>query len=368
MNARGYGLRGPGPSAWIMIAGIVTFAIGLFVAPDRIWPAWLVSVVLLLTLALAGPVFIAIVKACSGKWADPVVPAAHAMGSAIPLGAALTVFVLFGASTLYPWSHVDSEHVSPLLEGKLGWLNLGSFLTRSVICLGLWIAGASWLARRESRGRSAGFLVLFALTFTVFSFDWIMSLEPEWFSTMFAVYNFAGLILAGIAALTLVAFGLERSGKIAPLADAVRHDLGKLLFAFCFFWGYIWYCQYMLVWYTNMPEETTWFHARLSGSWATMTILSLAVNFLVPFLVLLPAATKRSRYVLARVAVLLLFGRWLDLYVMITPAASPGMPPLGVWEIVPPVAAVVAFLAWTTRRLTLRATAETAPVPVTELP
>ncbi|MEE9392804.1 MAG: hypothetical protein V3W41_09900 [Planctomycetota bacterium] len=336
--------------AWLVIIGVAVFVLGLFLAPERVWPSWLVSVNLFMGLCLAGPVFIAIMRLTSGRWADPIMPVARAMGSGLPLAVLMAVFVVFGASTLYDWSHMEAGHVSKHMEHKLGWLNLGAFSARAAVCFFIWLFITPWMLKKTGRGRAGIWMILFGLSFSVFVFDWLMSLEAEWFSTMFAVYLFAGLFQTGIAAITLIALQQERLGHL-KLADSVRHDLGKLLFAFSFFWGYIWFCQYMLIWYTNIPEETTWFHARLSGGWTTMTLLSLAVSFVVPFLVLLPAPAKRNRATLARVAMLILVGRWLDLYIIVTPASSPGVPPLGFWEIAPPVAAAAGFFLWTRRWL-----------------
>ncbi|MFT7620540.1 MAG: hypothetical protein ACI97A_004197 [Planctomycetota bacterium] len=334
----------------LAIVGAVVLALGLFVSPERIWPAWLVSVSIFVGLSLSGAVFIAIVRACSGKWADPLVPIARAMWETLPLGIVLSIFVVFGASSVYEWSHLDAATASHHMAHKLHWLNLGSFLFRTALCFVLWHFGTMWMLNKPGRGRAALWLVMFAVSFSIYSFDWLMSLEAEWFSTMFGVYIFCGLILTGVGALTLLALNEESKGRL-KLSDDVRHDLGKLLFAFSFLWGYIWYCQYMLIWYTNMPEETSWYATRIAGSWSTMTLLSLAVNFVVPFLVLLPAPAKKSRTTLKRVALLLLVGRWIDLYVIVTPTSSPDMPPLGIWEIATPVGAFAVFFLWVGWRL-----------------
>ena len=126
------------------------------------------------------------------------------------------------------------------------------------------------------------------------------------------------------------------------LDDERLRDLGKLIFAFCFFWAYIWYCQFMLIWYTNIPEETQWYASRVNGSWLTLTLVNLLVNFVAPFLALLPAPAKRRERTLMRIGGLLLFGRWLDLYLMTTPSGPFEEPPLGLWEIAPVLGAMAA--------------------------
>ena len=181
---------------------------------------------------------------------------------------------------------------------------------------------------------SAAFLMVFGVTFTLASFDWMMSLEPLWYSTIFGVYNFAGLFLSGLAAIVVVALWLERAGPLQHVLTADhRHDLGKLLFAFSVFWMYIWFSQYMLIWYTNIPEETAYFVRRAHGGWFVLFLANVVLNWLVPFSILLRRDTKCRRQTLGLVAAAVLVGRWLDLYLMIFPAVVGAAPRIGVWEI-----------------------------------
>jgi hypothetical protein len=168
---------------------------------------------------------------------------------------------------------------------------------------------------------AAVFVIVFALTWWLASFDWIMSLEPEWGSTMFGVYSFAGLFLSGLATLTLLHVLSQGrvSSKSADAADRL-HDLGKLLFAFSTFWVYIWFCQYMLIWFVNIPEETSYYVRRLAGMWQPLVFVNVLLNWLVPFLILLPQKNKRDTAILKKVCILILLGRCLDVYLMVLPA------------------------------------------------
>jgi hypothetical protein len=203
---------------------------------------------------------------------------------------------------------------------------------------------------RNGRGTqvrlSAIFLVVLGVTIWLASYDWIMSLEPEWSSTVFGPYQFAGLFLAGLAAIVLLAADAERKGTPSTLplsprergrgegvGQKQRHDLGKLIFGFSVFWAYLWYCQYMLIWYVNNPEETAYFTRRLEGAWQPLFWTNLILNLGVPFLVLLPRWTKCHRGILQQVAVVVLVGRWLDLYLMIVPPVVNGPPSCGLGEI-----------------------------------
>src|SRR5262249_12017256 len=167
---------------------------------------------------------------------------------------------------------------------------------------------------------SAAFIVVFAISFSIASFDWLMSIVPHWSSTIFAVYWFAGVLAGGTAAITLAIVLLIEAGHFEEVAGAeLRHDLGKLLFAFSTFWAYIWLSQYLLIWYGNLPEETPWYINRTSDRWIAVFLLNLALNWLIPFVVLMGRDAKRRAPVLKWVSIVMLAGRWVDLYVTVMP-------------------------------------------------
>jgi hypothetical protein len=267
------------------------------------------------------------------------------MTALLPIGAAGMALVLVGGASIYPWA----ANPEALHGMKATWLARPFVLTRAAVYLGLWLVLAMALVRTsrrqdgdgalvhtlKNRRLSALFIVVFAVTLWLASMDWIMALDAHWYSTMFGLYNFAGLFLAGLAAMALLAIRLERSGLLRGTVSADhRHDLGKLLFAFSTFWMYIWFSQYMLIWYANLPEETGYFVARLQPAWRPFLLLSLALNWIVPFVVLLPQSAKRSATVLSRVSLAILVGRWVDLYVMVGASAGRGGPPaFGLLEI-----------------------------------
>jgi hypothetical protein len=173
-----------------------------------------------------------------------------------------------------------------------------------------------------------------------------MALEPMWFSTMWGVYNFAGMILAVLAVMVILCIRLSTHG--GPLHNVFNtehlHDLGKLLIGFSCFWMYIWFSQYMLIWYSNIPEETSYFIARTHGPWGPIVVVSIVLNWLVPFFVLLPRPAKRSRSVMLKVAVVLLIGRWVDLYLMVFPPTVGDTPVFGILEMAAVVGAAAVFV------------------------
>jgi len=332
--------------------GWLLTAIGWMAAGARTGAALIVAANLVLGIGLGGLVFVALVSLTRAGWSAAIRRVPEALAGALPLGAALTVLALARAPRLYAW--FDPAHHDGILAGKSGWLDPSFFFLRAAFCLALW----AWFATRFRRlarapddasavaahlrrvRLSAVFLICFALTYSMASFDWIMSLEAHWFSTVFAVYCFSGLLLAALAAVTGTAIVLARRG---PLAGVLRpdhlHDLGKLMLGVSTFWAYIWFCQYMLIWYGNLPEETSYYVTRFHGAWGPLMYANVAVNWLIPFVVLLPRPAKRDPATMLWIAGLLLFGRIFDLFLLVQPALRDA-PTIGAWEFAPLLAAV----------------------------
>jgi hypothetical protein len=329
--------------------GAVVAAAGALMAPDRMWASWLLVAYYGLGLGLSGLCFVAIHYTTGASWSVAIRRVPEALVGLLPFDAVLLGVVWIVRPQLYPWTASSVEAASsPAMAFKLAWLSRPFFLLRAAAYLVIWI-GFAVAIRRASRRQdgdgdrrwtranvrlSAAFLMVFGVTFTLASFDWVMSLEPLWYSTIFGVYNFAGLFLSGLAAIVLIALWLERAGPLRHvLTDDHLHDLGKLLFAFSVFWMYIWFSQYMLIWYTNIPEETAYFVRRAHGGWFLLFLANVGLNWLVPFTVLLRRDAKRRRQTLGLVAAIVLVGRWLDVYLMIFPAVVGEAPRFGIWEL-----------------------------------
>jgi hypothetical protein len=267
---------------------------------------------------------------------------AEHVAATMPLVAVLFVPIGLGLSTLYPWAAPGAAEHDALLAGKSGWLQPSFFLLRSAVYLVVWSALAGWLRRRSVaqdaaaapaaarrlQTASAPAMVLYAVTVTFAAFDWVMSLDPHWYSTIFGVYLFSGCVVAIYAALALLAMALQRSGALGgEMVNAEHyHDMGKLLFGFVVFWAYIAFSQYLLIWYGNIPEETAWFAHRLEHGWQAASIALALGHFVLPFFFLLPRQVKRRRPLLATAAVWLLALHWLDLYWLVVPTV-PGASP-----------------------------------------
>jgi hypothetical protein len=318
-------------STAVIIGGAGLFLIGAAGDPQRIWANLLAASYGVLSLGLGGAVWLALFYVTGARWSEGIRPVAESLTQLLPVGAVGVVFVLIAAPSLYPWI-ADAGETGSHFQAL--WLSRPFFLLRSLIYLALWL-GFGFLLVRASRRKddtrvrvSAVFLVVFAITFWLASVDWIMSMEPKWSSTIFGVYHFAGMILAALAGIIVVAIWLEHRGTLGgSLTHNHLRDLGTLLFSFSSFWAYTWFCQYLLIWYVNNPEETEYFVRRQQDAWGPLFLANVVLNWGVPFVVLLFRPAKESPLVLVIVAGIVLLGRALDLYLMVLPAV-PGSEPM----------------------------------------
>ncbi len=329
--------------------GIVAVASMLVLAnPERLWHAYLLAYIYFVLLALGGVFFISIHHATGAGWSVVQRRLAESVTSFLPWAALLTLPLIYGAFYLYDWLDPKAVAEDPLLAHKAPYLNLPFFLIRLTVFFGGWIFFAKRLVgfslRQDKDGSevwskksvkySIGFLLFFCFSLSFFSVDFLMSLDAHWFSTIFGVYVFAGLFQSIFALLILLSiyFMSQDSYKKWIRADHL-HDLAKFLLAASVFWAYIAFSQYMLIWYANLPEETTFFLPRSKGMWAVVSCSLIVFKFIVPFLVLLPRWTKRHVKVLVFVASLILFMQLVDLYWLIYPHWDSGRPWFGWLEV-----------------------------------
>ena len=311
--------------------------------------SWLLAVTFFLTIGLGGLFFVLLQYLVRAGWSVVVRRMAEHLAAALPLLGLLLLPVvvptIFGNGDLFHWADPHERESSHLLHEKAPYLNGAFLLVRVLVYVGIWTLLVRAFNRRSlaqddtgepqltkwMQTRSAPSVLVFALTLTFFSFDMLMSLNYEWFSTIFGVYIFAGSALALFATLVLMARRFEKRGQLDGIVTTEHyHDLGKLMFAFVFFWGYIAFSQFMLIWYGDIPEETQWFAARWVGGWKTVSLLLLFGHFLLPFVGLLSRHVKRNRLLLGGWAVVLLVMHLVDLYWLIMPTLSPEGPVVGV--------------------------------------
>ena len=360
-----------------LIAGVVAVlgAVGCAILgaanPKQFFFSWLVAFLFFMSLALGALFFVLIQYAAQGGWGIVLRRIGETTFSTIPVMALLFVPVLFGLHDLYEWSHADAVEHDALLRWKAPYLNTPFFLIRTVLFFGIWSFIAIFYYR-GSRGqdttgdpavsarlrRFAGpAIIVLALTQTFAAIDWIMSLTPHWYSTMFGVYFFAGSWVGFIALLSIVAPAMRGAGLLDTVIRADHlQDVGKFLFAFTAFWAYIAFSQFFLMWYGNMPEETIWYKTRMEGSWMTVSVLLLVGHFVAPFLYLMGRSVKRNGATLAVGGMWLLAMHFVDLYWQVMPTLHPeGFRPalLDVTAVMAVGGSFVAAVSWLMRRQAL---------------
>jgi hypothetical protein len=326
-----------GSAAAVLMLGFCAAAYGIVADPGRSWPTLLVNGFYAASLGVSSMFFLAAQRATGARWSASLRRIPEAFMPMVSVASVLILVLFFGRHILYPWSRQGATAGEPAIAGWVHYLQPPWVYTRMVLVFAAWTFFA-WLFRKLSLQQdrhpelalalhhkltryAVMFVPVFAVTLTIGAFDWLISTDPRWFSTMYAVYVFAGTFVQGIAAVTLAVVILKDRG---PLRDSVSdhqlHDLGKMLFAFSTFWAYIWVCQYLLIWYGNIPEEVTHYVTRTNGPWLPLFALNLLVNWVAPFLILLSVRAKCTTRILKTIAVLLLGGHWLDLYLLVAPS------------------------------------------------
>ena len=316
----------------------------------RFWAVLLQNSVYWLLTVNAAMFFISVTTMAMGGWQVALRRVPEAISSVVPILGIITFIILMaivwgGRTDIYHW--LDTEVVSQdkILNGKKGFLNPVFFSIVSGITITLW-----WLLGRKMRSLSLEtdkngpmdyetgkkwvwdntvwaslFTVFFGLTVaSTIPWLWLMSIDPHWYSTMYSWYTFASTFVSGLSLIAIFVVYLKNRGQLEYVNDEHLHDLGKFMFAFSVFWTYLWFSQYMLIWYSNQPEETRYFIDRIgtaekAGPYRGIFFFNLIVNFLCPLLILMKKGTKRSWTVITFTAVLIIFGHWIDFYQMVMP-------------------------------------------------
>lgn len=312
-----------------ILALIASFAINKTVG----WVDFLVSSVYFVLVGLSGIFFLSVTGVMQASWMTPYKRIPEAMTKFIPVGFLFMLATYFGLHSIYEWTHTDIVANDAILSQKTGYLNETFYMIRMVAVFVVWtLLGLKLrsLSKKQDENPEANMqhsimktgaigCILFGITISVASFDWVMSVEPHWFSTIFGVYIFAGMFVTGICFITLSVIKLREWGYMQGIiTEDHLHDLGKWMFGMSVFWAYIWISQFLLIWYANIPEETMYYTLRLEH-WKPIFFLNLVINFVTPFLLLMSRPAKRNPARLKLVACILLVGHFIDLYLMVAP-------------------------------------------------
>jgi hypothetical protein len=321
----------------------------------RFWAVLLQNSVYFLLVVNASMFFICVTTLALGGWQVAMRRVPEAISSVVPLLGGITFIILLAIvlghrTDIYQWldpSLYDkaSPNFDKILNGKHGFLNPTFFLVWSALSIGLWALlgrkmrslslktddngpmdlkeAKSWMDTNFTV--SSFYVVFFGLTVaSTVPWFWLMSIDAHWYSTMYSWYTFASTFVSGMSLIAIFVIYLKNRGELEYVTEEHLHDVGKFMFAFSVFWTYLWFSQYMLIWYSNQPEETRYFIDRIgtaekSGPYHGIFFFNLVVNFLAPLLILMRRGSKRNWTVVTFVAVLIIFGHWIDFFQMIMP-------------------------------------------------
>ena len=325
----------------IGVLGILVLIAGFFMTSgEDFFPGYLIGWVFWLQVALGALVILMIQNTVGGRWGLIIQRVVEAATQTLPLMAILFLVIIAGIPHLYEWSHADVVAHDELLQAKAPYLNVPFFIVRAIIYFVIWI-GIAYLLRKWSlqldedpdnaalrkkmRNLSAPGILIFGLTVTFASVDWMMSIEPHWYSTIYGIMFGVGAMASGFAFSIIVMMGML---KYKPWSNIIQtidiSDLGNWLLASIMLWAYVAFSQFLIIWAANLPEETTWYLARTQGGWQWVAIINVFLHFFLPFFFLLVRGTKRAPGRLKKIAWLVLIMRFVDQVWMIYPAFSPG--------------------------------------------
>jgi hypothetical protein len=339
----------------LLAVGLVLVVLAYFVDHTRSAFNNLIMLMFLTSIGVGSLFLVAMEYIGGAVWSTPFRRISEFLASIILVLPIIAVPIYFSMHDLFHWTHVEVVAEDKILSGKAAYLNEGFFTIRLVAFIVIW-ALFYFLITRNSKKQdvtgdqkltkaniklSAIFIPFFGLTLTFAGIDWIMSLEPHWFSTIFGVYYFSGTILVALAFVTFIVVYMNEKGL---LIKGIKRDhyysLGAYLFAFTNFWAYIAFSQFMLIWYANLPEETIWFLQRWEGSWMYVSIALIIIHFIVPYFGLLSQPSKMNPKRLMFMSVWILFAHLVDLYWLIMPTYSREGVALGWIELGFPILAI----------------------------
>ena len=338
--------------------GILALIVGYFMYgtgddihhKTRFWAALLQNSVYFLLIVNASMFFICATILAFGGWQMAFRRVPEAISAAVPVIGIITLVILLAIvlgghhmTHIYHWTDSEAVANDTILKGKTPFLNIPFFIIWTVLTIGLWSV-LGYKVRRISLESDKGnmsieegkryiwkntvwaalFIVWFALTvMSTTPWLWMMSIDAHWYSTMYSWYTFASTWVSGLALILLFVVYLKNNGYLEYVNKEHIHDLGKFMFAFTIFWAYLWFSQFMLIWYANIPEETVYFKSRTDGAYTGVFWLSFIINFLVPFLLLMKRNSKRNYSTMTIMALIIIFGHWLDFYQMVFASVAP---------------------------------------------
>jgi hypothetical protein len=316
----------------LMAIGLVTIIVGFFVNPAKTWANYLMNNYYFLSLAIGGTFFVALQYITQTGWSSGFIRIPQAMSNVIPVIAILMLpIVIFGLPDIYHWAHHGAAEHDPIIAHKTPYLNLPFFIFRYILFFTVWSFLTFYLKKLSLKEDQVGGLTNFhrseffskvyiftlAITFSLATFDWIMSIDVHWFSTIFAFRNFTMSFYHGTVVITLIAIILNKLGYLPFLNKSHLKDFSKYIFILSIIWTYLWFAQYILIWYANIPEETVYYLPRTKGEFTPLFYMELIINFAIPFSLLLSNYLVSHKNTLLIICAIIIFGHWIDLYLQV---------------------------------------------------
>jgi hypothetical protein len=315
--------------------GIAAFTYGFITEPQRTWANYLLNNFYFLSLAVGAAFFLAIQAITRSGWSAAFRRVPEAMMMYVPIAGLLLLFLYFGMHYVYHWSHADVVAGDELIRHKLPYLNVPFFFIRIIVFFVAWIILIRLIRKASLNEDATGgienfrkiekfsriFIFILAVSFSLLGFDLLMSIESHWFSTIYSLKNFVAAFQHGAATIFIIVLLLNRRGYFEFLNLSHIHDFARYIFILSIFYGYFWFSQFLLIWYANIPEETIYYAKRWVDEWQPFWVADIIINWAIPFFVLLPVNTSRNKWVVFAVAIVMVAGQWVDLFVEIFPGA-----------------------------------------------
>jgi len=319
----------------MIVLGVISVIAG-FVTENgtRTWANLLLNNYYFLSIAMGALFWMAIQAVTQSGWSAAYLRIPQAMSNYLIVSFVLFALMFLGVHDLYHWTHADAVAQDPLLQHKAPYLNLPFFALRFVVFFGLWIfltyrikslslredkvGGVAYFSKIEFSSKV--FIFVFAFSFSLFSIDWLMSLDPHWYSTIYVVKKFISAFFHGVAAIAAITIILRKLGYLPMLTKEHIANFSRYIFALSIIWAYIWLSQYLLIWYANIPEETIYYVPREMGEYKTMFYTELLVNWAFPFLFLMWNRVAKNENLVLFAVLVLIVGQWVELYMSIMPS------------------------------------------------
>ncbi len=319
----------------LILIGIAAVITGFLTDEKRTWANILLNNYYFISLSMGALLFYSLQFITNSGWSAVLQRVPQALGGFLPVGAVLMLLMFFGLPQVYEWAHHGITETDKLIAHKSPFLNVPFFMIRMVVYFVLFLSVGFMLRKyaklqdknsdlkyyERSRYYAQVYIFVGAIFFSFASKDWIMTIDSHWYSTMFGFRNMIYSMYYGTAAIILVILFVRSQGYLKEIKEAHFHDLGRYLFRFSIVWGYLWFMQFLIIWYANIPELTVYYQPRFLGEWQIIFYAELFLNFVIPFIVMMSDDVGKKPKVLLTISIMLLIGLWLNIYMQIMPGA-----------------------------------------------